>query len=290
MIRNGFVIALLALLALVGCGDSSSGEQEQSADRFDAKAAYALVEKQVDVGQRPAGSAQLRKLANELRPLLPDGSFEPIPGEPNLRNVVGTLPGVQPAIVVGAHYDTLDTPRGFVGANNGAAGTAAVIEIAQALRDAPPDPEARQVNFVLFDGEEPPDGLPGENFYNEGLRGSRAYAAAHPGETRSLILLDYVGNRGLLLQREENSDPTLWSRILIAAQAVGAERFFSSESVPAIIDDHVPFLRRGVPVVDLIDWNYPGHTLADGLGKISSQSLDGVGETVVHLVEELRNE
>jgi peptidase M28-like protein len=290
--RDGLFIALVVLLALLGCGDSSSGGQDKAVDRFDAKAAYVLVEEQVGYGQRPAGSSQLRRLAVELRRSMPNARFEAIPGEPRLRNVVSVLPGREPGIVVGAHYDTLVEPRGFVGANNGAAGTAVVVEVARALRRAQADPEARQVSFVLFDGEEPPAGLPEESpdFYNEGLRGSRAYVAAHPGETSSMVLLDYVGNKGLYLPREANSTEELWSRLLIAAEAVGAQRFFSSEAGPAIVDDHAPFLRSGVPAVDLIDWSYPGHSLVDGLDKISRRSLDAVGETVVQLVEELRAE
>jgi glutaminyl-peptide cyclotransferase len=289
--RERFVLVLLVLLALAGCGDSSSGDREQ-VDRFDAGAAYALVEEQVGYGQRPAGSPQLRRLAVELRRSMPDGRFEAIPGEPRLRNVVAVLPGREPGIVVGAHYDTLVKPRGFVGANNGAAGSAVVIESARALSGAPTDAGARKVSFVLFDGEEPAVGLPEEtsDFYNEGLRGSRAYVDAHPGETSSMILLDYVGNRGLYLPREASSTEELWSRLLVAAEAVGAQRFFSGEAGPEIIDDHTPFLRAGVPAIDLIDWSYPGHSLADGLDKISRQSLDAVGETVVQLVEELRSE
>jgi glutaminyl-peptide cyclotransferase len=289
---RALVVALVSAAgALSGCGEDATTSAMET-DRFDAGRAYALVERQVDAGQRPAGSPQLRRLAVELRPLLPRGRFEPIPGEPRLRNVVGTLPGSEPGIVVGAHYDTLVEPRGFVGANNGAAGTAVVIEAARALRRAPADPDAREVSFVLFDGEEPPAGLPEESldFYNEGLRGSRAYVAAHPGETSAMVLLDYVGNRGLRLPREANSTEALWSRLLTAAEAVGAERFFSSETGLSIIDDHVPFLRAGVPSIDLIDWSYPGHSLADGLDKISRRSLDAVGETVVRLVEELRSE
>ncbi|HEU5142763.1 MAG TPA: M28 family peptidase, partial [Solirubrobacterales bacterium] len=202
----GMVLAALALLA--GCGDdSSTAGTERAGNRFDAGAAYALVERQVEVGQRPAGSPQLRRLAAELRPMLPGGRFEAIPGEPRLRNVVGTLPGRRPGIVVGAHYDTLVKPRGFVGANNGAAGTAVVIEAARALAAAQSPSGAREVRFVLFDGEEPAAGLPeeGEDFYNEGLRGSRAYVAAHPGRTKAMILLDYVGNEGLQLPREATS-------------------------------------------------------------------------------------
>src|SRR3954454_7678370 len=78
--------------------------------QFDADRAWQLVENQVATGQRPAGSQRLRRLARELRRRLPGGHFEPIPGEPRLRNVVGTIPGRRPGILIGAHYDTLVEP------------------------------------------------------------------------------------------------------------------------------------------------------------------------------------
>lgn len=278
------------LVTLGGCG-GGSGEGE-APDRFDASRAWRLVETQIAVGQRPAGSPQLRALTTKLRPLLPAGSFEALPGEPGLRNVVGTLSGIKPGIVLGAHYDTLARPRGFVGANNGAAGSAIVIEAARVLRRIPAPPGAREVRFVLFDGEEPAKILPEEtaNFYSEGLRGSRAYVAANPGRTGEMILLDYVGNKGLQLPREGTSSESLWNRLLVAANVVDTERFFRRETGAAIIDDHTPFLRAGVRAIDLIDWRYPGHGLADGLDKLSRQSLDAVGETVVQLISELRRE
>jgi glutaminyl-peptide cyclotransferase len=285
------LFALLgAALAASGCGGSSAGQT--TPNRFDANRAWRLVELQLASGQRPAGSPQLRKLAVKLRALLPSGRFEALPGEPRLRNVVGTLPGEKPGIVVGAHYDTLASPRGFVGANNGAAGSAIVIGSARALRRMRAGPNAREVRFVLFDGEEPAKVLPEEtaDFYHEGLRGSRAYVADNPGRTAEMILLDYVGNRGLFLPREGTSTEALWSHLLVAAREAGAEPFFSSEEGVAIEDDHTPFLRAGVPAVDLIDWSYPGHSLADGLDKLSRRSLDAVGEAVVQLVSELREE
>jgi glutaminyl-peptide cyclotransferase len=245
----------------------------------------------VDVGQRPAGSPQLRGLAEELRPLLPGGRFEAVPDEPGLRNVVGTVPGRRPGIVVGAHYDTLVEPKGFVGANNGAAGTAIVIEAARAIAEAEPEDGAREVRFVLFDGEEPAAGLPEESadFYHSGLRGSRAYVKAHPDRTGAMVLLDYVGNKGLRLPREASSHLELWTRLRASARAVGAARFFPPYSAQLIVDDHTPFLRAGVPAVDLIDWRYPGHDLRDGLDKLSPRSIDAVGETVVELVLRLRS-
>jgi glutaminyl-peptide cyclotransferase len=284
---------VVAATGWAGCGDDETAatrEHSGRVDRFDAERAWRLVEQQVAVGQRPAGSPQLRALAVRLRRQLPKGRFEPIPGEPGLRNVVGTLRGRQPGVVLGAHYDTLVEPKGFVGANNGAAGTAVVIEAARALQALPRPAGAREVRFVLFDGEEPEAGLPEEsvNFYKEGLRGSRAYVAAYPGRTAAMVLLDYVGNRGLQLPREASSTPSLWAAVRAAANRVGAGSLFPKDVGPVIVDDHTPFLRDGVPAVDLIDWSYPGHELSDGLDKISRQSLDGVGETVVELVQDLR--
>ena len=286
-------LALIAM-AVVASGCDSSGESEgdrgAAVDRFDADRAWRLVRQQVDHGQRPAGSPQLRRLAVRLRPLLPRGRFEPLPGEPGLRNIVGTLRGRRPGIVVGGHYDTLVKPKGFVGANNGAAGTAVVIEVARALAAAKPPSGAREVRFVLFDGEEPAAGLPEEsaNFYKSGLRGSRAYVAAHPDRTAAMVLLDYVGNKRLRLPREGSSTIALWSRVREAARAVGAQRVFPPEVGEIVIDDHTPFLRAGVPAVDLIDWTYPGHDLRDGIDRLSRASLDAVGETVVELVLALR--
>jgi glutaminyl-peptide cyclotransferase len=259
-------------------------------DHFDAKRAWRIVQRQVAYGQRPAGSSQLRRLARTLRPLLPNGRFERLPGEPGLRNVVGTVAGRRPGILVGAHYDTLVEPPGFVGANNGAAGTAVVVEAARALSRMRGPAGAPEVRFVLFDGEEPAAGLPEEStdFYSEGLRGSRAYVARHSGRTAAMLLLDYVGNRGLQLPREGSSTPALWARVRAAAREVGAADFFPDETGARIVDDHTPFLRAGVPAVDFIDWSYPGHHASDTIDKLSRQSLDAVGETVVEVVRRLR--
>ena len=143
---------------------------------------------------------------------------------------------------------------------------------------------------MLFDGEEPAAGLPEESrdFYRAGLRGSRAYVARHPRRTEAMILLDYVGNRGLRLPREGSSTPALWAQLRRAARRVGAARYFPDETGTTIVDDHTPFLRSGVPAVDLIDWSYPGHELSDGLEMLSRRSLDAVGETVVTLASWLR--
>ena len=177
-----------------------------TANRFDGRRAFALLREQVvRYRWRPAGSQRLRRLAVRLRELLPRGRFESIPGHAGLRNVVGSIPGRGKAIVVGAHYDVEARPIGFVGANDGAAGTAAVVELARSLARAPRSSSDRPVRFVLFDGEEEPAGC--AIFIECGLRGSKAYAARHGRDVRSLVLLDYIAEReGLSFPRESESD------------------------------------------------------------------------------------
>ena len=123
-------------------------------DRFDRDRAFADLRYQVELGPRPAGSERSRELAAWLRERLPRGRLEPLPG--GLQNVVGSIPGRGKPILVAAHYDTKDIP-GFVGANDGAGGTAAVLEIARALRTVKRPAGAPPIRFVLFDGEESPD-------------------------------------------------------------------------------------------------------------------------------------
>jgi glutaminyl-peptide cyclotransferase len=252
-----------------------------TADRFDEERAFALIREQVDrYGPRPAGSEASRRLAERLRPLLPNGRFESVPG--GLRNVVGSLPGRRPAVVLGAHYDTEVTIPGHVGANDGAAGAAAVVEIARSMRRARRAANAPELRFVLFDGEEEPEGSAPGRFYKDALRGSKAYVRAHRGATRELVLLDYIANRGLRLPREDSSNRTRWASIRTSARRVGVERVFPPTSGVQILDDHTPFLRAGVPAVDLIDFSYRyADTLRDMPDKLSPRSLDAVGETVV---------
>jgi len=257
-------------------------------DRFDAERALQLVKRQVAYGQRPAGSDALRRAARMLRPLLPRGRFEAVPGHPGLRNVAGSIRGRRPALLIGAHYDTEATPPGFVGANDSAAGTAALVEVARALRRLDRPARAREVRFVLFDGEEEPLEGDGGDFYAAALRGSKAYAKAHADELARMVLLDYVGNAGLRLPRESTSDAGLWRRLREAARAVGVERVFPDRDGDAVLDDHTPFLRAGVPSIDLIDFSYRYRdTTRDTVDKLSVASLDAVGESVVELVRRL---
>ena len=254
-------------------------------NRFPGRSAYRSVERQVALGPRPAGSAALRKLAGRLVRALPRGRLEAVPGHPGLRNVIGTLRGREPErlVVLGAHYDTKDIP-GFVGANDGASGTAIVTRIARTLKPRRLGPT---IEFILFDGEESPAGTPDSQFAEKGLRGSKAVASRY-ADAEAMILLDFVGEKGLRVPREASSSPDLWGRLRAAATRVGVAPVFPRQTQGSILDDHVPFLQQGMPAIDLIDFDFPcWHRRCDDLSRVSQRSLDAVGETVIQLLRDL---
>ena len=272
--------ALLVFAALASGAASAAPAPRPNVDRFDEQAAFAFLKRQVSLGPRPAGSAPSRRLAAILKASVPRGRYQTVPG--GLRNVVATVPGREPSrfVVVGAHYDTYDRP-GFVGANDGASGTAVVRQLARTIRPRTVRPT---VLFVFFDGEEAP---PNTNFAEEGLRGSTVAARVFKG-AEAMVLLDFVGDRNLRLPREANSNRRLWARLRVAASRVGVGRVFPPGPGPSVTDDHIPFQQAGVPAIDLIDFDFPcWHRRCDNLSVVSARSLDAVGETMVEFLRSL---
>jgi hypothetical protein len=252
-------------------------------DDFDAARAMRWARRQVDLGPRPAGSAAQRAAAEFLAPALPRGRLVPIPD--GLRNVEGRLRGRGKEILLIAHYDT--TPvDGYVGANNSAAAVGAVIELARALKRDQRRSD-RPIRFLLTDGEEAPTYPVQGDFMTQGLRGSRAAAKVlDPGQ---VIVLDFVGQRDLEIPREASSTPALWNQLRAAAAAVGVASVFPPTMRGVIQDDHTPFLRKGIPAIDLIDFDYAcWQKPCDTMDKLSQRSVDAAGETVLELVRRLR--
>ena len=279
----GLLLVALVLTDSLPFGDGEADgapAPRPAVDRFDGDAAWKLVREQVALGPRPAGSDTSRALAERLRELLPRGRFQAVPG--GLRNVVGTVPGRERGFVVlGAHYDTKDIP-GFVGANDGASGTAIVTQIARQIKRP-----RRTIKFILFDGEETPRGTPDSEFKEEGIRGSKAAAPVFR-DARAMVLLDFVGDSRLRIPREGYSSPGVWRRLRAAARRVGTQRIFPDDNQGSVLDDHIPFLEEGVPAIDLIDFAFPCfHRRCDDLSAVSRRSVDAVGETVYELMRTL---
>ena len=282
------LIALLVPLAIVACNESGGKTEPSQAakrpNRFDSERAWGILKYQVNLGERPAGSRASRRLAAYIRRRLPNSSYQRVPG--GLRNVIGRVPGREEGriVLVGAHYDTKDI-RGFVGANDGASGTAVALRLAREIKPRTIDPT---LLFVFFDGEESPRGAADHEFEEKGLRGSKVAARRYAGRVDSMVLLDFVGDRDLSIPREAYSDETLWATLRAAASRAGAGGTFPAETSGGILDDHIPFVQRGVPAIDLIDFDFPcWHRRCDDLSAVSERSLDRVGETMRELLPRL---
>ncbi|MGI8633113.1 MAG: M28 family metallopeptidase [Solirubrobacterales bacterium] len=285
------VLAVTALLVGAGpAGAAGPGEggcrpaEDRSGD-FDSGLACEYLLGQVRFGPRPAGSAANRVQARWIARRLRGAGARAVRTQTGRRNVVAHVPGTRPGtIVLGAHHDTL-REDGFVGANDGASGVAVVLAIARAL---PRRVEGPAIRIVLFDAEEARHPRP---FSVDGMRGSRRYVALAARSRRrggspplrsirAMVLLDMVGDCSLHIPRESNSDRGLYGAFE-GAPFTGARG--------AVLDDHIPFLRAGIPAVDLIDFTYgsqssPGrfwHTTADTPDKVCQSSLDMVGEAVL---------
>jgi glutaminyl-peptide cyclotransferase len=257
--------------------------------RFDGAAAFRHVERLVAIGPRVAGSpggAQARDyLVGELKHLpaaqVQVKSFEAETphGRITMANVVAVLPGRRSDVVMLAgHYDTkLFNEFRFVGANDGGSSAALLLELARQLAAAPRD---YTYWLVWFDGEE----ARATWTDRDSLYGSRRLAtdlARARQLPRAMILVDMIGDRDLSIRRESHSATWLTDIIWDAAARLGHGRYFVRDAIP-VEDDHVPFLRLGVPATLLIDFDYPPwHTADDTLDKISAESLGVVGQVLL---------
>jgi Zn-dependent M28 family amino/carboxypeptidase len=257
---------------------------------FDAKRAWTHLQAQVAIGPRPAGSAAINKTRDYIQAQLKAVGIESklqvfiatTPhGETSMANVIATIPGRRPErIVLASHFDTkLYRDIRFVGANDGGSSTAALLELGRVIT-------SRQNEFTIellfLDGEEAVVEWQG----NDHTYGSRHYvqAAQKAGDLariKALVLLDMIGDKDLVIRRDSNSTPWLVEIVWAAAARLGHRAIFSNE-LTSIEDDHIPFLRAGVPAVDIIDLENPTwHTAKDTLDYVSERSLQIVGDVVV---------
>jgi len=207
-----------------------------------------------------------------------------------MKNIIGKIPGRSPEIVLLAgHYDTL-AREGFLGANDGGSSAALLLELARVLGGQQPLPLT--VWLVFFDGEEavrqwgPQDGTYGSRYQ----AGAWQRAGVLP-RVKAMILVDMIGDKHLTLRRDLNSTPWLTELVWQVAREKGYREHFLEETT-AIEDDHLPFVRAGVPAVDLIDFDYgPGnrywHSREDTLDKLGARSFEIVGEVMLETVARL---
>ena len=253
---------------------------------FDGSRALQNAAYQVSLGPRTMGSnahaqvvtwidAQLKKMGWTTDIQTSTWNSQPI------QNIIARRGQGHPWIILGAHYDCRfiadkdpdPNKRSLpvLGANDSASGVAVLLELARVL----PYKNKPQVWMVFFDAEDNYN-IPGW----EGNLGSSAFVHKLNDKPDEVIIIDMIGDSDLNIYYELNSDQKISIEIWKQAAELGYKQFIPIEKY-RIIDDHVPFLEMSIPAVDIIDFDYPyWHTTMDTLDKISSASLQAVGDTL----------
>ncbi len=272
------------------------------AQHFDGVKAFEYTREFAGIGPRWVTSQGHAKAENYLRAHFQHDQLEedafmadtPI-GPVNLRNFIVRFPGKKPgAIVLGSHYETNYPLRtiNFVGANDGAATTGLLMAIGDRLRAQTAGGkqlEGYSVWLVFFDGEEAFQTWS----QSDSTYGSRHLAAKWGrdgtlGKIKAFILTDMIGDKDLDIQRESNSTGWLVDLVRQSAHKFGYDRYFFQTEEP-VEDDHLPFVKRGVPSIDIIDLDYgPNnsyhHTAQDTLDKVSAKSLTIDGDVILETI------
>ncbi len=254
---------------------------------FDAARAYRDLEYQLSLGPRTPGSEAHTKVIEWMRSELSQNGWTveiqetTQDGQP-VRNVIARRGSGAPWTILGAHFDSRmkadhdpDTARQeepVPGANDGASGVAVLMELARVL----PENLEGQVWLAFFDAEDQGK-LPGWDW----ILGSRALAASLTTKPDAVIIIDMIGDADLNIAQERNSDPEFNRQIWDVAARLGYGDIFLPRPGFNMLDDHTPFLQKGIRAVDIIDFEYPyWHTTADTADKVSPQSLKIIGDTV----------
>lgn len=273
---------------------------------FDSARAMQYVKDIVAYGPRPLGSANHTKVEDYILAHLkgdavendvftadtPEGKFP-------VHNIIAKFPGTKDGIIVMAsHYDTNYPLRNtaYVGANDGGSSSALLLECANQLRGKKLD--GYSVWLVWDDAEEamkPETELP---FMADALYGISHLAEKWQSDgtlkkIKAFLLADMIGDADLNIDRDSNSTPWLEDVVYEAATRVGYQSHFFGRTQP-VDDDHIPFVKRGVPSADLIDFTYGyndvfWHTPQDTVDKLSPKSLEISGTVFLETVRILGN-
>jgi glutaminyl-peptide cyclotransferase len=264
---------------------------------FDGKRAFAHVAKQVSLGPRPSGSAAIAQEQNYLLAELSSygckvetdafSADTPI-GRLPMKNIVVKIPGEKPGVILlGTHYDTKILAN-FVGADDGGSSTGLMLELARLLCQ---QHGKYAVWIAFFDGEEAVKvWSDSDSRYGSRQMAAKLAVSGDLKKIRAFLLADIVGGRTARFLREGNSTLALVDLVWNTADKLGYSAIFLKESTSAD-DDHLSFLNRGVPSVDVIgDFLNNGywHTPQDTLDKISAKTLAITGHVFLESVKQLQ--
>ena len=250
----------------------------------------------------PGHAAAEAFIKDQFKPEVAKGNFvddkftarTPI-GPLTMHNLIVKFPGKKDGIIVLAtHYETNYWLKDihFIGANDGACTTALLIALGQYYREHPP--QGYSIWLLFTDGEE---SINKEWTETDSLYGTRHIAAKWSGDgtlgkIKAFVLADMIGWKNLNIDKETNSTPWLLDLEAKAGRDTGHSKYLFKES-QAIEDDHLPFVQRGVPSLDVIDFQYGTaadpeafhHTEQDTMDKLSVGSLQVAADLFLELVK-----
>jgi len=301
LLRKFQILALLLILCLGVCFASDSGTD------FDGVRAFEILKRQCDFGPRVAGSQAARLcmefIEKELRQYGLTVTRQYFTARSRLQggvvtgvNIIGLYKGERPTsdiFALSAHWDSRPIAendpnpelrrRPIIGANDGASGVAVLCEIARVLRERH---YPGRILFLFFDLEDA--GLPGS--MDEWCLGSQ-YFASHSLQEYHItagINFDMIGDRELNVKPDKLSMEgarKMTGDFFRLAQRRAPYQFSDILRDFDILDDHTPFLRRGIPWVNIIDFDYPyWHTHEDTPDKCSPISLQIIGSVAVEYI------
>jgi Zn-dependent M28 family amino/carboxypeptidase len=264
---------------------------------IDSARAMQYVKEIVAFGPRPIGSANHKKVEDYITSHLkgdaveedaftadtPEGKF---PG----RNIIAKFPGTRDGIVViASHYDTNYPLRrtAYIGANDGASSSALLLEFANQLRGKRRN--GYSIWLVWDDAEEAvKTWTDADSLYGIRHLAEKWEADGTLKKIKAFLLADMIGDADLNIERDTSSTPWLEEVVYEAATRLGYQSHFFARTME-VSDDHLPFMRRGVPSADLIDFDYGydnvfWHTPQDTVDKLSPKSLEIAGDTILETV------
>ena len=302
------IVSLIAGLAGMSAHAATTPGTHPTHLQFDGARAYRYTQQFVACGPRWIGSPGHVCAENFLKKQFAKDNLEEdtfttqTPAGPmTMHNFIAKFPGKKDGVIVFAsHYETNYPLRNinFVGANDGGSTTGFLIELANYLRGH--KQEGYSVWLVFFDGEEAIQ----QWSSSDSLYGSRHLAAKWDRDgtlkrIKAYFIMDMIGDRSLDIARDQNSTPALLDLVYEAAKKEGDQSYFFATS-NAIEDDHLPFVQRGVPSADIIDYDYGPHdvthpdgyhhTAEDTMDKISAHSLTVVGQTMLETIRLLNRQ
>jgi len=302
-------MVLLLLIAACGGADEQGGAAVAvRVDRptFNAARAFGDLRAQVAFGPRVPGtdghSRQLEWMVELLTSLadtvfLDEFDHVTTTGEAlSLTNVVARFGmDTDRRLLLLTHWDTRpkadqsrddeDREKPVPGANDGASGTAVLLELARMFAEQAP---SGGVDLLFSDGEDygptTADMFLGAVHYVEG-RGAE-------DPPNFAVLLDMVGDADPRFPVEAYSleaAPQLVQRLWGIASDLGYRRYFPLDETSRVVDDHLKFIDAGIPTIDVIDFDYGSgnglwHTPEDTPDKTSAQTLFMVGDVVAEFV------